>query len=115
MVTDRMEMGEIMLDLLRHWKRIGDHSKGIIIDGEGEVPDIVYSPNSTSLLNDREKKKLKFIRRMNIMPKCHFCKKEIDDNSFCYGCNSYVCDECDQEEPVGQHDVEDHRSPVFDG
>jgi len=44
------------------------------------------------------------------MPKCYFCKKEVSDDYYCYGCDEYVCDDCDKEPELGEdHEVEDHR------
>lgn len=46
------------------------------------------------------------------MPKnkvCYFCGKEVTEDDFCYGCRHYVCQECDEETPFGNHCVEDHQ------
>ncbi len=43
--------------------------------------------------------------------KCHFCKKEVDEMFWCYGCHHFVCEECDDpENPVmGEQKVKDHK------
>lgn len=40
---------------------------------------------------------------------CYFCGKELDEDYECFGCGSYVCDDCDETMPIGTHFVEDHR------
>ena len=42
-------------------------------------------------------------------PQCYFCGKEVTDDDYCYGCKHYVCDECESEQPSGNHNVEDHK------
>lgn len=32
--------------------------------------------------------------------KCHFCKKDCKDDSYCYGCKTFICDSCDKS-PAG--------------
>lgn len=41
---------------------------------------------------------------------CYFCDKELDGEWFCYGCEEYVCEECDKNPnlPFGSHHVTDH-------
>lgn len=44
------------------------------------------------------------------MPNCHFCKREVGEECFCYGCEEYICDECYEVELAGEkHSVEDHK------
>ena len=43
------------------------------------------------------------------MPKCYFCGKEVTEDDYCYGCKEYVCEECNETDPWGSHDVEDHQ------
>ena len=42
------------------------------------------------------------------MPKCYFCRKEVSEDDYCFGCDEYVCDRCDQNEVAADHIVEDH-------
>jgi hypothetical protein len=40
---------------------------------------------------------------------CFNCGKDVEEESFCHGCEHYVCDECDQNHGLlGAHDEEDH-------
>ena len=42
-------------------------------------------------------------------PKCYFCGKNVDDDSYCHGCLEYVCEECSLNPDVwGAHDVREH-------
>lgn len=43
------------------------------------------------------------------MAKCYFCHKEVSDDNYCYGCGEYICDSCDNDIQVGDHEVEDHK------
>jgi len=43
------------------------------------------------------------------MPKCYFCRREVSEDNYCFGCDEYVCDECDQNEVIADHLVEDHK------
>lgn len=47
----------------------------------------------------------------SIMPKCYFCHKEVSEDDYCFGCDDYVCEKCDenQTKAVGDHLVEDHK------
>ena len=50
--------------------------------------------------------------KTELIPRCYFCRKEVDDDDYCYGCYEYVCQECyekDGDFPLGKHDVEDHK------
>lgn len=40
---------------------------------------------------------------------CYFCGKEVTEDDFCHGCKHYVCQECDEDMPLGNHCVEDHQ------
>lgn len=50
-----------------------------------------------------------------VTTKCFFCEKVLQgeeaNESLCYGCNKYVCEECDvnMDMPFGGHEVEVHR------
>jgi len=41
---------------------------------------------------------------------CFNCQKSVDENSFCFGCKNYICDECDVNgiNLFGKHQCEDH-------
>lgn len=43
------------------------------------------------------------------IPICYFCGEETDEEHYCYGCKHYVCSNCSEEDPFGDHDVEDHQ------
>lgn len=36
------------------------------------------------------------------------CKTPLDQEHFCFGCNFFICDECDTQYPMGPHVVIDH-------
>jgi len=40
---------------------------------------------------------------------CYFCHKEVDGRAYCFGCNKFVCQECDTEGAFGLHSVKEHR------
>ncbi len=42
--------------------------------------------------------------------KCYFCDKPCTDEMYCYGCGSYICDDCadKREAPWGKHSPDDH-------
>lgn len=40
---------------------------------------------------------------------CYFCGKEVTNEHYCYGCRHYVCEECDETQPVGYHQVKEHK------
>jgi len=46
--------------------------------------------------------------------RCYLCGKilteEVCDDSYCCGCGEYICDDCDETEPMGNHSPEDHKS-----
>lgn len=42
-------------------------------------------------------------------PACYFCGQRVNDAQYCYGCQSYVCNNCDQTHVIGKHDVSEHR------
>ncbi len=40
---------------------------------------------------------------------CFHCKQPCTSDNFCYGCKSFVCNDCGVESPMGfGHDPEDH-------
>ncbi len=43
--------------------------------------------------------------------KCYFCNKPTTQEDFCYGCQQYICEECNTNAdlPFGKHKVEDHQ------
>jgi hypothetical protein len=42
-------------------------------------------------------------------PTCFNCGAVVDEDSFCYGCSMYICDECDVNMGThGEHLPEDH-------
>jgi hypothetical protein len=43
------------------------------------------------------------------MPRCYFCSKPVDTGDFCYGCQTFICERCDEVEPCGAHEVLDHK------
>ncbi len=47
---------------------------------------------------------------------CYFCEKKVGEAQFCYGCQNWVCSECDNNDdiPVGRHDVRDHYRAPFE-
>ena len=52
------------------------------------------------------------VKKLSI-PKCTHCNKNTDKNQFCYGCKTYVCDNCEVAWSVaaagfGGHAPEDH-------
>jgi hypothetical protein len=45
--------------------------------------------------------------------RCAFAQRTcvaVDEDHWCMGCDFYVCEVCDQEQPAGNHDVMEHRS-----
>lgn len=49
------------------------------------------------------------------MAACYFCKKEVEKAEFeCSGCGEVVCDPCDEFQPWGSHDVEEHTMETED-
>lgn len=52
------------------------------------------------------------IEGKEIQPICYFCEKEVMEGDYCYGCEHYVCEECDRASidiPLGGHNVDDHQ------
>lgn len=49
----------------------------------------------------------------DVKGKCYFCGKEVDGEMFCYGCNEFVCEDCEdfnmEDRPSGNHRVQDHK------
>lgn len=45
---------------------------------------------------------------------CHFCARSVNEEDFCYGCQTYVCDDCDEEVPLGPHQAADHKESDYD-
>ena len=39
--------------------------------------------------------------------KCFFCHEP--NSEFCHGCGHYVCDDCDQTAPFGDHELGEHK------
>jgi len=41
---------------------------------------------------------------------CYFCGEQCTEEDYCYGCKTYICEECDsiRESPWGNHFPEDH-------
>lgn len=39
---------------------------------------------------------------------CFNCSAPLDDDYFCYGCEEFVCDECNVSGAWGDHTAEDH-------
>lgn len=48
-------------------------------------------------------------------PTCYFCGEEVTDDDYCYGCGEYVCEDCDENSPMGDHNVEDHQEIGYTG
>lgn len=47
--------------------------------------------------------------------RCYLCKKRVDDeDSYCYGCDQHICDECDLSSPMGVHEPRDHSKEAED-
>jgi len=48
-------------------------------------------------------------------PRCYFCKQEVTQDFYCYGCGEFICEECEIapfNPPCGEHSVKDHKIPV---
>ena len=43
-----------------------------------------------------------------IKGRCYFCHKEIDGESYCFGCQKFVCGSCDRDGRSGEHTIEEH-------
>jgi hypothetical protein len=43
---------------------------------------------------------------------CYFCGREVTKDDFCWGCHHYICSDCDENELIGNHDVDDHQGDV---
>jgi len=41
--------------------------------------------------------------------KCYLCGMECDEDDICYGCDEYICDECNEVDQMGKHRPEDHK------
>lgn len=49
------------------------------------------------------------IRRRGVVhPRCWFCDEIVAVGYFCFGCQEFVCDGCENGEPCGDHSVEEH-------
>jgi len=48
---------------------------------------------------------------------CALCNKEVDgEDTYCYGCEHHVCDECDLAVGMmGHHELEDHKNEELSG
>lgn len=42
---------------------------------------------------------------------CYFCRKKCTRQSFCYGCEHFVCSDCDEAgiDLPRKHEVDDHQ------
>ncbi len=40
---------------------------------------------------------------------CFFCARFVDEEYWCFGCEQYVCTECDVDQPWDEHDIDDHQ------
>jgi len=40
---------------------------------------------------------------------CALCKGPVDNDDYCFGCQHYICANCDTGLPVVDHDLDDHR------
>ena len=39
---------------------------------------------------------------------CYFCERIVTEDDYCYGCKHFVCQDCDQTNVLGSHDVDEH-------
>ena len=46
--------------------------------------------------------------RLQQTPQCFFCARPTDEDAWCFGCEHYVCLDCDKNEPWGEHDIDEH-------
>jgi len=50
------------------------------------------------------------------IPICYFCEKEVTEDTYCFGCKHYVCEDCDQTPLIaGPHNVDEHQQEDEDG
>lgn len=40
---------------------------------------------------------------------CYFCKKKIGAEFYCFGCQCFICSECDKTRIMGKHKINEHR------
>lgn len=43
------------------------------------------------------------------MQPCFLCGDACGSEHFCFGCGKYICDRCDEMEPVGSHEPKEHQ------
>lgn len=44
------------------------------------------------------------------MGECFFCGEPVEEDCFCGGCDTFVCDDCAWIDPIGVHHVSAHQS-----
>ncbi len=42
-------------------------------------------------------------------PLCFFCARPADEETWCYGCEQYVCMACDIGQPWEEHGIDNHQ------
>lgn len=47
-------------------------------------------------------------------PICYFCEKVVTEEEYCYGCKHFVCEDCNENDLIGNHDVNDHQGKEFE-
>ena len=46
---------------------------------------------------------------------CYLCGKQVSEEMYCFGCQEYICDECDVGHCIGfNHKPEDHLNPDWE-
>ena len=48
------------------------------------------------------------VKPRDVTELCYFCGKKVGEAQFCYGCQNWICNGCDGEQPTGKHQVGDH-------
>lgn len=43
---------------------------------------------------------------------CYFCGVDLDETFFCYGCEEFICQYCDETEVWGQHTASEHQGEL---
>ena len=87
-------------------------NEGVVIRVERELPkmplDNLYQVEAviSQVLKDAD-----YVATIPLIIKgnCYFCSKELTEEYWCYGCLNFVCDDCDNDLPVGKHKVEMHK------
>lgn len=56
------------------------------------------------------------VRKGNAVSRCLFCGAPASENNFCYGCKSYICDDCMDvdNDPWGDHEPGHHPAAAGD-